>query len=363
MVTHEHLAAYLLDRALLDPGAVLDDDLIIRDASSRNHVHRVQTRTGPGFLIKQPATDDAVWTIANEASVYHRLTTALGAMRAFVPGFLGYDPDEQLLVLELLADAQDLRAVHTTGAFSPHAASLVGRALGTLHRETTIDGATVEPDDAAWILWIDRPDARVFRDVSAAGLELIRIVQGTEGFAEALDALRSRWLRTSLIHGDLKWDNCLVCGDRADGEPEVRLIDWESAAPGDAGWDIGSALSQYLSCWIFSIPVTGADPPERFPELAQFPLATMKPAMAACWAAYADERGFDPESAADELIRATSYAGARLVQTAFEALQMMQQLTSATVLHLQLALNILLRPGDAATQLMGISPIRPVASR
>ena len=47
-----------------------------------------------------------------------------------------------------------------------------------------------------------------------------------------------------------------------------------------------------------------------------------------------------------------AYAGARLVQTAFEVSQQVQQLTSPVVLHLQLAANVLRRPEDAATQLL-----------
>ncbi len=341
---------------------MLDDDLVIRDTSSRNHVHRVETRTGPSYLVKQRVGDDAMWTVANEASVYHHLGGAAGGMSAYLPGFFGYDGAERVLVLELLRDAQDLRSLHLhTGAFPPHAGSLLGRALGTLHRETAVGDSAPAPESATWVLWIDRPDARVFRDVSAAGLDLIRIIQATDGFPEALAALRSRWVTTSLIHGDLKWDNCLMC--RADSEaPQLRLVDWEGAVAGDPCWDIGSALSQYLGFWIFSMPVTGQEPPERFPDLAQYPLASMKPAMAACWSAYVEARGLDDLAAAEELDRAVGYAAARLVQTAFEALQMMQQLTSATVLHLQLALNILLRPRDAAAQLMGISPIRAMAT-
>ncbi|MDQ6776943.1 MAG: hypothetical protein M3071_12175, partial [Actinomycetota bacterium] len=56
--------------------------------------------------------------------------------------------------------------------------------------------------------------------------------------------------------------------------------------------------------------------------------------------------------------RAVQLAGARLVQTAYEAAQMMQALTSSLVLHLQLALNILERPGEAATRLLGLTTER-----
>jgi hypothetical protein len=70
--------------------------------------------------------------------------------------------------------------------------------------------------------------------------------------------------------------------------------------------------------------------------------------------AYADARGFDSRTWAAELLRVVQFAAARLLQTAFEATQMMQQLTSAIVLHLQLALNILQRPQEAASSLLGL---------
>ena len=359
VIDQHEVAQYLLERSLLDPAAVLDGELAIRDASSRNRNYRVETRGGPSYLLKQPAADDAIWTVANEAGVYHRLTEAGDPMAPHLPRFYGYDAEARVLVLELLDGAEDLRSFHArTGSFAVGPAALVGSALGVLHRTTGTSVGAASSDGAAWVLSIHRPDARLFRDVSAAGLELIRVIQGAAGFPDALDRLREDWLAMALVHGDVKWDNFLRT-TRADGGEEVRLIDWESAALGDPGWDIGSALSQYLSFWLFSIPVTGAEPPERFPELAQYPLDGMKPALSACWRAYTDARQLDDGAAARELIRAVRFAGARLIQSAFEATLMMQQLTSSTVLHLQLALNVLQRPEAAAAQLMGL-PLAPL---
>ncbi len=354
MLAQEDVAQYLLDRGLLGPEAVLDGDLAIRDASSRNRNFRVETREGPGYMLKQGLTQEAVATVAHEAGVYHRLSDRGHALNGHIPRFCGYDPTSGVLALELVRDAEDLRTLHLrTGQFSAGPSAILGSALGQLHSATAIPAAEPTPAMAPWILWVHQPDARVFRDISAAGLELVRIVQSSAGFPGALDDLRADWTPSALTHGDVKWDNCLVTSGE-DGSEELRLIDWESASTGDPGWDIGSALSHYLSFWLFSIPVTGAVPPERFPELAQYPLDSMKPALAACWIAYAEERGLARASAADELVRAVRFAGARLVQTAFEAAQMSQQLTSAIVLHLQLALNVLTRADEAATMLLGI---------
>ena len=355
MLAQEHVARFLLNRGLLGSDAVVDGELAISDVSSRNRNFRVETRDGPCYLLKQGATAEAVATVAHEAMVYHRLIGAQPALAGHLPRFCGYDPAEGVLVLELVPEAEDLRSRHLRGgSFSVGPAAVLGSVLGNLHRVTRGLDRDGLPAGTPWVLSAHRPDSRLFRDVSAAGLELIRIVQGAEGFGQALERLRTGWRTDALIHSDVKWDNCLVSvrEDRAD---DLKLVDWEVAIGGDPCWDIGSALSQYLSAWLFSIPITGEVPPERFPELAGYPLDGMKPALAACWQGYVDARELAPGSTASELLRAVELAGARLVQTAFEAAQMMQQLTSSLILHLQLALNVMLRPAPAATQLMGLS--------
>jgi Ser/Thr protein kinase RdoA (MazF antagonist) len=348
------VARYLLDRGLLGPEAVLDGNLVISDASSRNWDFRVETEKGPCYLLKQGASPEGVATVAHEAGVYQQLARGPDGVAALLPRFYRYDTAEGVLVLELVRDAEDLRSLQLrTGRFPAGLAAVLGAALGTLHRGTWAAIAPSVPSEAPWVFRLHRPGAELFRDVSAAGLELIGVVQGAPGFAEALERARDQWSAECLIHGDVKWENCLVEFDGGGGEG-LRLIDWESATQGDPCWDIGSALSPYLSCWLFSIPVTGRVPPERFPELAGYPLDAMKPALTACWTAYVEARELCAESAADLLLRTVEFAGLRLVQTAFEAAQMMHQLTSSLVLHLQLALNVLQRPEEAAAQLLGL---------
>jgi hypothetical protein len=337
---------------------------VICDESVEPQLHfRFGTRECPCYIIKQGLTEEAIATVAHDARVDRRLCDRADALNGHIPRFFGYDPSHGVLALELVRDAEDLCTLHLrTGRFSAGPSAILGSALGLLHGATEVPPAVNRrPRCHRGILWVHRPDARVFRDISAAGLELIRIVQGSAGFPDALDSLRADWTPGALIHGDVKWDNCLVSSDAA-GREAVKLIDWEAASTGDPGWDVGSALSHYLSFWLFSIPVTGAVPPERFPELAQYPLDAMKPALAACWIAYADARGFSPVAWADHWVRAWRFGGARRVQTAFEAAQMSQQLTSAIVLHLQLALNIMERAEEATTILLGIPLTRSRAA-
>jgi hypothetical protein len=54
------------------------------------------------------------------------------------------------------------------------------------------------------------------------------------------------------------------------------------------------------------------------------------------------------------LLRAVKYGAARLVQIGFEQMQTSMQLTGPIVCLLQLSLNILRRPHEAAVYLLGI---------
>jgi Ser/Thr protein kinase RdoA (MazF antagonist) len=342
---------YLLRRGLLEPEAVVGGEVTVREVSRRNRNFAVLASDGPSYLIKQGRSEEGAETVAREAAVYEELLARGVEIRSHLAGFLGYDPGEGVLVLELLQDAEDLGGRHhRLDAFPAALGGALGSLLGTLHREMR---ATYPEAPTPWVLSLHRPDTGVFRDVSAANLELIKILQAADGLGDRLDELRDGWRVETLMHQDLKWDNCLVAAD-----DRLHLVDWEVAVAGDPHWDLGSALAQYLSFWLFSIPVTGSEPPARFPALARYPLDAMKGALRACCEGYAEAAGstaFDEEA----LERAVAYAGARLIQTAFEASQFGQQLDSAAVLHLQLGANLIQRPDAAAGRLLGLSAVAP----
>lgn len=348
MLGQAEVAGYLLRRGMLAAEAVVGGGLVVREVSSRNCNFAVEVEEGPSYLLKQGRSVEGVATVAREAAVYEELIERGEELQAHLPGLVGYDHDEGVLALELLPEAEDLRSHQMRlEAFPATLGEQLGRALGTLHREMR---ETYPDAPTPWVLSIHRPDTNLFRDASAANLELIRIVQAAEGLDERLDELRRDWQVSTLIHQDAKWENCLVAADE-----KLYLVDWEVAVAGDPHWDLGTAVSQYLSSWLFSIPVIGDQPPERFPALARCPLDTMKAALRACCEGYARAADDQPLLAEEPLRRTVSYAGARLIQSAFEASQFAQRLDSAAILHLQLGANLLQRPDQAADQLLGLA--------
>ena len=263
----------------------------------------------------------------------------------------------------MLADAQDFREYHARrGHFSTLLAGAMGKALATIHRLARPEGTNGDNDQVfvvrpPGILSIHRPEPRIFQDISSANVQLIKSVQRSAPFCRGLDELRRGWRTETLIHYDIKWDNCIVFARPASKRTtRMKIVDWEAAGMGDPCWDVGSVFSSYLSFWLLSIPITGESPPDRFLELARYPLESMQPAMRSFWQSYVRGVGLEAATSDEWLLRAVRYAAGRLVQTAYEQMQMSLHLTGNTLCLLQLSLNILQHPQAAMVNLLGIPP-------
>ena len=361
MLDQSNVAAYLLHRELISGASIVDGDFTVMDVSRRNRNFKVTSQLGPSYLLKQSAGQEGGASLAYESGVYqvlHELREDRSLQR-YLPRHYAYDEQENILILELLRDAPSLQEHHAQGRFSTAIAAALGLALSKFHRLTSSASRSDFGRFSArmpWVLSLHRPSLEMFRDISNANLQLIRIVQNAAGLPAILDELRQGWRVDTLIHNDLKWDNCLVCSyAKTRRAPQLKIVDWEFAGMGDACWDAGAILSSYLSFWLNSIPVTGEDPPDRFLELARYPLQRMQPAIRHYWEAYVQGMGFDASKAQEMLLRSTKYAAARLLQTGFEQMQNSVKLTGNLICLLQLSLNIMLRPQEAIAHLLGIS--------
>jgi hypothetical protein len=345
---------YLLARGAVSRETVVDADLVVRDMSSRNRNFRVEISSGTGFHLKQGSDSNTRVAVAHEAAVYREVRQRNPRFAEFMPFLQDFDDGTGVLLLRLIRDAEDLRAYHLrTKQFPTDLGATIGEALALLHMLTPPACEADYPCPYPSFFNLYRPRLEIFRSASAANLQLIRIVQSSSDFCQRLDVLRERLRREALLHNDLKWDNMLL-------SPEgLRLVDWETAEFGDPAWDLGSVFGQYLSWWIFSMPVSGGKPPDNFADLAAFPLASMKPALNACWTAYFSTRSLASSESSQLLLRAVAMTGVRLMQSAFEASQFATHLTSSDILHIQLASNIVERPVDACRHLLGL-PIRNV---
>jgi hypothetical protein len=361
----------MLGEKLISPERVVDCDLRVTEASCRNRNFMVLSERGPSYILKQGINADGVETIAHESRIYRFLQDVPGSeeFQRFLPRFVKYDASRKILVLELLREAQDFHEYHIRNVrFSVSLSAMLGKALSALHRITaqalTDSPASAQKKRTPWALEMDRPPAGFITEASYAGLQIFRIVQNTSGFVALLAELRAGWQFDALTHNDIRWSNCLVHrGTGFKKRPELKIIDWEFAGPGDACWDTGAVFCAYLSSWVQSIPVSGGEPPDRFFDLARYPLEGVQPAIRSFWNAYTKERNFNASEAAEHLVRAVKYSAARLVQSSYEQMQYSPTLTGNVVCMLQLGLNIFQRPGEAIVHLLGLPLNHPLGLR
>jgi hypothetical protein len=359
MLGPREVVPYLQTRGYLTTSGAALDGITIEDASRRNTNLKVLRPRGMSYFLKQARDADGAAHLAHEASIYQLLRADVrrDSFSRCLPQFLGYDPSKHILVLEFIRKSHSLREHYALKRRFPVALSAaVAHALASLHRLPIKDDLVLRSSHGPpWIFSLHRPDLRHWRNLSSASLKVIEVIQGCSEFCRLLDNLQQDWRNDAFIHFDAKWDNCIVPQSSA---PEytrgLRIIDWELAGSGDACWDVGSVLADYLSLWRSSVLLFDDRALEAPPIDVQCRLERMQPAMRAFWRAYVRCMQHEPGVANHLLVRSARFAAVRLLQIAVERAQVLPEITSNIVGNVQLSLNILQRPIEAIVHLFGI---------
>jgi aminoglycoside phosphotransferase (APT) family kinase protein len=349
MLEQSAIAHYLLSLGLVKPRAVLDEALTVLDVSRRNSVFLAGTAGGPTYVVKQ-ATARGAATLAHEAAVLRALG-GVPELRSLVPAVVHEEPAEARLVLSTPAGARDWSDHHGDGRFPRVPARVLGRALAAVHRLPA--DRVVEPSAGAspvWGLSLPEPSHELLLDLSAGGRDLVARLQADQEMCARLDELREAATDGALVHGDLRWENCLAVAAPGSGRrTRVLLVDWELAGAGAPELDLGTVFAEYLRSWVGSIPIIDPRAPGRLVARAGHPLERMQPAMHAFWSAYRLACGRAPK-----LRRVVELAAVRLLQSAVERAQGLGTPTAHVVTLLQLADNMLAQPDHAAVNLLGL---------
>jgi Ser/Thr protein kinase RdoA (MazF antagonist) len=350
MLDQSDIAHYLLSLGLVKPRVVVEEELTVVDASRRNCVFLAATRQGPTYVVKQAGPRTAA-ALAHEAAVLRVLADSTELVGQ-VPAVVHQEPDAGRLVLRTPGDARDWNEHHRLGRFPSTPARSLGRTLAVLHRLSPDAVDDLPPGiDPMWGLSLPEPPHELLLDLSAGAQDLVARLQASPTLSQRLEELREAGTDGALVHGDLRWDNCLAVP--APGSPRrtrVLVVDWELAGSGAAAFDVGTVLAEYLRMWVGSIPIVEPREPARLVARAGHPLRRMRPAMQAFWSAYRIAAWQRPT-----LRRVIEFAAVRVLQTAVERAQWLTAASAHMVTLVQLADNMLRDPDDVATTLLGLS--------
>jgi len=242
---------WLLRQGLLAPAEVVSGAVTVRDRSRSNPVHAVEVGGTARWFVKW-ATDrepDEAASSQRERDVYV-LASTLGDAGA-LPRLAAVDEDA--LALETVEGV----AVSALGDPGPHVLAAIGHAIGRWHeRARSVEAASAPRPVRPWVLRLFGDEPPSFLAGHAA---IPPLLEDAVGAAAAVDVARSAWKVETVIHGDLRWDNCLW----QETAGRATLLDWEFAGWGDPAWDLAGLLADPVA-----VAATAAGP-DRFPILAR----------------------------------------------------------------------------------------------
>lgn len=365
-LTASNVFHYLRDIGQLSSRDIVDENFRVVEIGRRNRNFRIMRNNGPSLFVKQiPIVHpETVTSFRREAAVAQIASEAApeSAFRAVPPSLRRYDPRAHVLVYEAFEPSETLsELVQRLKAVPPTVARHWGRTLAACHVETARPGALLQVaaalnGDPPWVLSMGQKAEQLMPNMNGARRQVVEAIRAVPELYAGLAELYAGWRRICLMHGDVKWDNVLLVGP-ADGERELRLIDWELADLGDPLWDAASGLCTFLQLWLLNLPLqqTPSDPQWVFSQ-AQPHVAAAKPAALEFWRGYVgDARAAVPVDQ-NGLLLTGRLVGARLVLLAFELLAAdAATITPHAAAALQFARYFFTEPGRALNDLLGIT--------
>jgi Phosphotransferase enzyme family len=366
-VSPDNVLYYLAERRLLTVESVVDGDFMVVDQSSRNRNLKVLRRRSPGFFLKQSRSRNAanLRTLEREAACYGLAAShpSLEGLAALIPRLHLYDKSNGILVLEMLPNAESVWEHHLRVRSFPLAiAEMQGERIGAFQRQAErfqpqLEAMGLFERQVPWILSIHQTHPQYLSQMSRGNAQLLQILQQYPELTTALDAIRRSWAPRMLVHGDVKWENLILCRTGEDMPIELRMIDWEMADLGDECWDVGAVFQAYFTFWIFLLPLGPGVSLGQAAASSPYRVEDMQAALAAFWRSYARTRVITGRSERRLLERTMACAAARMVQTAYEAIQQSQDMTPQGLCQLQMSMNILRDPASAAAEILGLGGV------
>jgi S-methyl-5-thioribose kinase len=292
------LPGYLARAGLIEPG----EDLSIEPLGDGNinWVRRFRSRSGSRVVKQARLALERFpeYRAPTERIVYEARYVEVAAPfddEGICPRILFFDPDECVLVLEDLGEAERLDSALARGADVSPAAASIAAFLGRVHAGTRgADLASRFANDEMRRLHGDHIFLLPYRPndfpLSPALVRRARAIQADAGLVARIDAAYARYLGASaaLVHGDVQAANVML----ASSGP--KLLDAEIAHVGDPAFDIGQLLAHLL-----------------LPAIARGQPTPGRRAAEAAWAAYAAAAG---PSAPATFAAAAVHAGIELLR-------------------------------------------------
>ncbi len=367
LINASSICHYLIGKGMVSNEAVVDGDFTVIDRSGRNRNFKVIGRRNSGYFVKQIQQWDAqtIAMLQCEAACYWlaRNDGDFAVLAEALPEFYSYDLERNILVSELLPESENLyECFRRVGKLTPEITGRLGQLLGKCHRalaSVSYDGpaSAIFPRQLPWILSADQRNSHPFKELSQATSELFDVVEGSAELRDGLDELRGGWQTIALMHGDMRLENCVLVGDPGQEKWSLKIVDWELADIGDPCWDIGGIIQACLSACIMYLPMDSHMPTRQNWLPANNLLNGMGATVQSLWENYVAAAETEPTGRLERCLR---YAAARMIQSAYEYVQFLPQVSPKAFHLLNLSSEIFNHPERVINLLFRSRSLNPI---
>ena len=251
-----NICKYLIDNDLIPLKSIVEGDLMVRDASSRNTNFLINQfeKGGKRLLVKQPDIDDEKYVLSMkiEAEVYEFIhkNSLCTKLRKYVPKLHHYDHQNYILVME------QLKGVCRVFDYLYHGLNYADKGiikeLATIlvaFHKIPIEKKHNLQATFPWFLEVAEKDYQ--KKIKREDKKAYKILQPIFDDPQAMQFVRdskAMWQSTSFIHLDPRLTNLMMpYAHQAGQKLPIWLIDFEMAGVGDAAWDIGFLFGDLIS--------------------------------------------------------------------------------------------------------------------
>jgi hypothetical protein len=352
LLTEHNIFYYLLDKGMINTEPVLNGEFTVHRSDSRNNNFLINRDLNHHFFfIKQVKALDAekIETMKVEATAYMLAGN-------FLPAYHYYDAGSHVLITGQVKGALSVYDYYLQiSDFNNSLPQSMADILSSFHK--IINPAQQNTSfqyfrkQMPWVFTIANSPAPNFSgNAQSADQQVMQMITKNPEFVQLLSQMPAQWQPVSLIHNDAKFNNFLAGYDHEKKKITfLKLIDWELADIGDPLWDVASVMQSYVTLWL-----TTDLPQQQNSYMKKIALEQVQPCLQKFWQQYVLQMKWTALQAKAALIKVAQFCALKLIHTCFETTPYTSTLQPVTVKMLQISLNMLRSPADAANQLLGI---------
>lgn len=248
ILSNKNICNYLIDNDLVSLKSVVEGDLMIRDASSRNTNFLVNQfeKGGQKLLVKQPDIEDEkyVQSMEVEAGIYEFIdkNRICVKLRKFVPKLHHYDHENHILVMEQLTGVCRIFDYLYYGLNYPDKEII--KQLATIFAnfsQISIEKNTILQPTFPWFFnVVDKNYKEKIKKDDKKAYKILKPILENIEVLQFVQESKVMWQPKYFIHLDTRITNLMMPYKHQAGQKlPIWLIDFEMAGIGDAAWDIG----------------------------------------------------------------------------------------------------------------------------